>query len=302
MDNHSQNTITINWEGAKEPYDTDSGDDFILAQPKLYACYGKIIEQYLLSGRQTLGRSYGCSAPDIAVQSPYISKQHGFFETTGTKVCYTAESTTNGIFVRSRELRPGEQIELHDGDELRIPVDILLICAKTKPRDMMWQAFQYACLDSLTKLQNRDAFLERFQCMPAGALCLFILDIDKFKDVNDTYGHDRGDRAIKILAGQLRQAVQNSNYLSRWGGDEFVGMLDEDMETTAGVLAKLQKNLVELKIENRFHIEISIGIVEVSDVRDKYTFEELLKQADRELYKSKEAGGNCISIYRGGFS
>ena len=301
-----QETIMINDGDSKWIPGSQEQDDFYLSQPILYICYGKIIEAHILSGRQTLGRKSGRVQPDIAVQNPYISKCHGYFETVGTTVFYVAENTTNGIYVRNRKLQCGEQIELHDGDELRIPVrspgsrfdEILLICAKTKPRNMMWQAFQYAGLDSLTRFQGRGAFRDRFDCMTCHTLSVFMLDIDKFKEINDAYGHANGDKAIKALAERLEKSLGNSNYLCRWGGDEFVGMLEADLETAVKALENIQQKLAQSEFDSSFRLRISVGIVEVSAASGKQLFEALMDQVDKELYKAKESGGNCISACR----
>jgi diguanylate cyclase (GGDEF)-like protein/PAS domain S-box-containing protein len=152
--------------------------------------------------------------------------------------------------------------------------------------------------DPLTGLPNRPAFLERLDEAFAssrrgtGAFAVLYLDLDRFKDVNDTLGHLEGDRLLQAVAARLRHDVRDSDFVARFGGDEFaVLQTDLDDASDAGVLAaKLTKSLAgPYKLDgNELHVTVSIGIsfydLEVADP------ETMLTQADLALYRAKDEG------------
>jgi diguanylate cyclase (GGDEF)-like protein/PAS domain S-box-containing protein len=152
--------------------------------------------------------------------------------------------------------------------------------------------------DPLTGLPNRPAFMHRLHeafgssRRGAGAFAVHYLDLDRFKDVNDTLGHLEGDRLLRAVAARLRGEVRESDFIARFGGDEFaVLQTDLDEASDAGVLAaKLTKSMAapyELD-GNEIHATVSIGISfydpEIAEP------ETMLTQADLALYRAKDEG------------
>lgn len=164
------------------------------------------------------------------------------------------------------------------------------------------QTTKAARQDWLTKLPNRAAFTETFQRLHSYAkrqqepLTAAILDLDNFKSVNDLYGHALGDEVLRRTAKVVSQALRKSDYLARWGGEEFV-VLMPNTDPQGGVNA-LEKALQALQEETfqgpkgeTFTISFSAG---VTSVNEDSTVEEAIAEADRYLYIAKSAGKNQV--------
>jgi len=154
--------------------------------------------------------------------------------------------------------------------------------------------------DALTGLANRAAFLDRLNLAMAASrrgdtpFAVHYVDLDNFKDVNDTLGHQIGDGLLKAVGGRLSRAVRVTDVIARLGGDEFA-LLQADLSdpSTAGTLAaKLRAVLAEpFQIEgNVLHITATVGIALFAS--EITSAAELLAQADRALYRAKEEGGD----------
>jgi len=145
--------------------------------------------------------------------------------------------------------------------------------------------------DSLTKLLNRRGLL-KFISQINGPFSLVFLDIDKFKSINDTFGHKTGDEVLKVLANILRQYVRKGDLVARWGGEEFLIVLPMcDKDNAVKIAQGLRKRIEEYKNENIPKFTSSFGVV--SDV-NLFNFEEKLNKADEYLYKAKKEGRNKV--------
>ncbi|MDO3383551.1 putative bifunctional diguanylate cyclase/phosphodiesterase [Gilvimarinus algae] len=164
--------------------------------------------------------------------------------------------------------------------------------------------------DALTSLPNRSLFYDRINHGIARAqrasskLALMLLDVDRFKNINDSLGHDSGDLLLKAIAGRLNDGVRDMDTVARLGGDEFVVLLEgvHDLEDVRFVANKLLAQLSRpMEIAGHdISITASIGIsVYPTDGEDT---DELLKNADIAMYKAKEAGKNNCQFYAKGMS
>lgn len=162
--------------------------------------------------------------------------------------------------------------------------------------------------DFLTKLFNRRYFeeqlsLEMERCQRAmSPLSLIILDIDHFKQINDSFGHLFGDRVLALLANALKEHSRNSDVLARFGGEEFVVLLpDTDMPTAKLAAERLRTAAEKLKIISlgkRVRFTISVGVSSsVTSDRQFVHAAELLKEADTALYQAKNGGRNRVETF-----
>lgn len=160
-----------------------------------------------------------------------------------------------------------------------------------------------ALADPLTELSNRRAMeweLPR-QIQNAGiygtALSLIILDVDYFKSVNDTYGHQIGDRVLQLLAARLQHNLRLQDTIFRYGGEEFVIVLSQTNLKEAGIVATRLRRLVSDQPFNidgmALQITISLGIA-VLNSEDDPKGEQLLRRADDNLLKAKSSGRNRV--------
>ncbi len=145
-------------------------------------------------------------------------------------------------------------------------------------------------IDPLTGLNNR-RILEKVRNFGSIVMC----DIDYFKQINDTYGHEMGDTVIKKVGEILLQSIRIGDIACRYGGDEFLIIFNTDRQDV--IIQRMETVMEQVKstIPLPYHtITLSIGIA-FQDEND--TLESLIKKADQALYESKENGRNQISIY-----
>jgi diguanylate cyclase (GGDEF)-like protein len=157
--------------------------------------------------------------------------------------------------------------------------------------------------DVLTELYNRRYMIEKL----AGEVSRFkrnqklfsmmIADIDDFKKVNDTYGHDCGDYVIKRTAQTLADSARDIDAVGRWGGEEFLMILPETTAEGALVLAeRIQKNIRRgVWTYNQVQISISLTLG-IATFNGETSLEAVIKKADQALYEGKNRGKNCIVV------
>ena len=172
------------------------------------------------------------------------------------------------------------------------------------------QIERLAFYDALTGLPNRRLLHDRLQhAVAAGARrrghgALLFIDLDNFKTINDTQGHDVGDELLKQVAARLSQCVRQTDTVARLGGDEFVVMLDElderELEAAAQAEAVGRKILDALNLpfevaRQSHHSSPSIGVAVFGEQRE--SADELLKRADLAMYQAKAAGRNTMRFF-----
>ena len=155
-----------------------------------------------------------------------------------------------------------------------------------------------ATMDSLTGIKNRysvnneiESEIKRVKRY-GGSFALMMFDIDFFKRVNDTYGHDAGDYVLKEFSTIVLKAIRDTDIFGRWGGEEFMLLAPSEELDGAMVLAeKIRKDIEAFEFEQVKHITVSIGITICDAHADK---EKLLKKVDDALYEAKESGRNRV--------
>ncbi len=206
-------------------------------------------------------------------------------------------------------------LEMGVNDYLARPIDRheLLARAKTQIKrkrygDRLRNDFQagleVAITDQLTGLYNRRYLSSHLDNLISKSvdngrpISLLVIDIDHFKAVNDTYGHDVGDQVLKEFARRLSSNVRGIDMACRYGGEEFVvAMPETDVSFSYMVAERLRQEVAEIPFkvktaEGELYITISIGITDWEDQGD--SVESLLKRADQALYKAKRDGRNRV--------
>jgi len=125
---------------------------------------------------------------------------------------------------------------------------------------------------------------------------LIMFDIDNFKSINDTYGHDIGDKVIIALANEVKKSTRKNDITARWGGEEFLILLPDTHLKGAQIIAeKIRANVEALKVEN-IKFTISIGISSFDFSEDKH-IDDAIKKSDLALYEAKESGKNRVCLH-----
>jgi len=155
-----------------------------------------------------------------------------------------------------------------------------------------------ATTDSLTGLYNRYKFTELYNStyktmiQRDATMSLMLIDIDLFKNVNDTFGHNVGDKVIVQIAHTILRTLRNVDIVCRWGGEEFLVLVPTANLVQATILAnKIRKNTQELVIDTVGSVTISVG---VSEVKEGDSMNDTVQRADEALYLAKESGRNCV--------
>lgn len=157
-----------------------------------------------------------------------------------------------------------------------------------------------ATIDKLTGIFNRSKLEEYLnneikESRRLGhSLSLMIFDIDHFKDVNDTYGHDVGDIVLRTLAGTVKDHIRETDIFARWGGEEFIVLMPGSDIRGAGVLAeKLRREIESRSSEKAGQITVSVGVAQLTS---EDTIKSFLKRADNALYRAKRKGRNRVEV------
>ena len=210
------------------------------------------------------------------------------------------------------EVRPAETIDLlAQRDILQRTVASLqqqahALRREIHDRQLVEQALLEVNVDRLTGLANRNVFQDRLEvdikkALRSGLpLALLFIDLDHFKEINDTRGHDAGDQLLKAVGERLQRHVRGSDTVARLGGDEFTITLAElhDLDYVTDLAQKLVDDLARpFMVEDEVaYISASIGITVFP--RDGSTAGELLRNADQAMYRSKERGRNRFAYFK----
>ena len=271
------------------------------------ADFGRV---FLLEKTETvLGRS---DEADIQVDDEQVSRKHlkislvksGAQDKEQTRAVVADLNSTNGIFING--VRVYEQ-ELRNGDKVRAGKTILKFEMKDC-LDVAYHAklYQQASCDPLTGLSNRNYFqreLSKFVSLGLRynrVFSVMMLDIDFFKKVNDTYGHNVGDNVLKMVANILTSNMRDNDVAARFGGEEFIILLPEtSLNETVAVAERIRMTIESCNLKPfgcQHGITISIGISEFP--LHGISNEELVKRSDGALYEAKTSGRNRVCTAR----
>jgi diguanylate cyclase (GGDEF)-like protein len=161
--------------------------------------------------------------------------------------------------------------------------------------------------DALTGLRNRRAIEEtagtelKRSARSEAPLAVIVCDIDHFKQINDRYGHDAGDRVIRAVAEQLGSVTRGTDVLARWGGEEFLAILPGTDAREAVVLAERMRLVVQnaaMPAGEGIRVTISLGVagLDGSGIPDTAArWDHVVREADRAMYRAKAAGRNRVA-------
>ena len=205
--------------------------------------------------------------------------------------------------VRGRSL-PWMNMEIENAGLLR---EQLMQLSEAARRHKAEERVRYlARYDVLTALPNRSSMEDTLERALASAVkertgfAVLFVDLDHFKEFNDTLGHAAGDRILQIVASRLQRSVRGEDTVGRIGGDEFIAVLpgfeteQEALEAAARLLAEIEKPF-ELGGDEKFRITASIGMSRYPS--DGSSSELLLQHSDIAMYRAKKSGGNALQVF-----
>jgi diguanylate cyclase (GGDEF)-like protein len=151
--------------------------------------------------------------------------------------------------------------------------------------------------DDVTGLSGRKIFIRQssgyIRRHTNKPLTLFMLDIDNFKKINDTYGHIFGNAVLGTVGKSLKKVTGDCGVAARWGGDEFIGILNLETDESKQLLTRFMSELKKSRQDDRYSVTLSIGIVKINQGE---SFDQIIESADTALYCSKKNGRDQITI------
>ncbi|MEW4982144.1 MAG: EAL domain-containing protein [Cycloclasticus sp.] len=261
------------------------------------------------NGRDAV-RLFEILRPNVIIMDAMMPVKNGFEACKEIKGMPGGESVPV-LITTALESEKSVDLAFESGAADFVPKPINLSVLRQRVRQLLAKqsadqhVHKLAYKDALTGLPNRTAFVEQFQQELEHAkrngtrTAIFFIDLDRFKDVNDSLGHEAGDVLLKALSGRLINCIRSGDMLARIGGDEFVVVLS-DMADDATPDQVARAMLTALKepfniAGNEVFAGVSIGIAMYPD--DGLSKDALLKNADTAMYRAKAAGRNTYRTY-----
>ncbi len=197
-------------------------------------------------------------------------------------------------------VKNGQKLE---DDQLDLVNESLTVLSDSIQRALDYEElFEKASHDALTGLNNRRVFDDRIIGMMDSAkrykhpLTMLSMDLDRFKEINDSLGHQAGDEVLKSVASLLRDAVRSSDLLVRMGGDEFILVLDNTNQKSARILAERLVEAVD-KLDMWADVKTKLGIsIGLAQMGQDESLRQWLERADDILYHAKSEGRSRVCI------
>ena len=246
-----------------------------------------------------LGRSVEA---EFQVEDDGISRKHAKVICDEGRFTLMDLGSTNGTFINGNRI---DVSPLRDGDKIQIGSNTVLKFSLQDQLEEQYQRsiYESATRDGLTRVFNKKYLLDSLKkefayCLRHRIpLSLAMFDVDHFKRVNDTYGHQAGDYVLARIAQRISEVVRAEDLFARYGGEEFALMLRETVEEQAYVAAERCRRIVDLTDFNfggsPIKVTISVGIATLLD-SDFSQPEDLISAADRFLYRAKKLGRNRV--------
>jgi diguanylate cyclase (GGDEF)-like protein len=259
---------------------------------------GRVIE--LPDSPVVLGRD---PRTDAWIEAPGVSRRHARVWRESNGVFHIQDlASANGTYICGRRieaepLASGDYVQL--GDELLLRFEVV----DEPTRALRQRLHDASTRDALTHLYNRRYFLGRFVAEVAhaqwadGDVSLLMLDIDRFKRFNDTFGHLPGDRALAFIATRLLQQTRAEDVVARWGGEEFVVLSRACPEEAMELARRLLRRIAALGFsvaQTPVSLTVSIGVASLLEIDPAENPIRLLALADQRLYSAKLSGRNRV--------
>jgi two-component system, cell cycle response regulator len=242
-----------------------------------------------------IGRS---SKSDVQIDQESVSRNHAKIINTGKSIILRDLGSTNGTYVNDQLI---DEYVMRDGDFIKIGRTIFKFLSGGNIENAYHEEiYRLTTVDGLTQVFNRRYFLEQLDREVSRAkryrreLSLILFDIDRFKGINDSYGHLAGDYVLKQLATVIKGKIRREDILARYGGEEFAIVLEGTDRAGARQLAeRIRQEVAQQSFaspKGNFQATLSIGVASYPD--DGREKADIIARADQSLYAAKDGGRN----------
>jgi len=292
-------TVITNLDELARRTGTGGGESL---HPHLIVIAGNNVGKYYRLDRQViyLGRGETC---EVQIQDSGVSRKHARVVLEPTSEVWLEDlDSTNGTFVENHRV---ERRLLRDGDKIQLGRTTIIKFSLTDATELQFaeQMYVSATQDALTRLNNRKFFDEQFVAEFAFAsrhhipLSVLMIDLDRFKDVNDTHGHPTGDLVLKVVARTLARILRTEDILARYGGEEFVILTRGIDKGNTRLLAERVRTTIESLLiphpGGALRITVSVGTATLVETNVASRMA-LVAAADAALYRAKRNGRNRV--------
>jgi two-component system cell cycle response regulator len=246
---------------------------------------------------------------DIQIHDNFVSRKHAVIRKRRQDLAFVIEdqNSTNGTFINME--RQAKSV-LYDQDLISIgETTFKFIADDSLELAYHEELHKLANLDPMLQIHNKKFFLEYleqkyyYSQLSQTQFSLVLFDVDHFKRVNDTYGHQTGDRVLQHIAATVKANLRSSDIFSRYGGEEFSVVLPESDADQARFTAEKLRRVIETTgirhHEAEISVTISLGVASFRPVDAAvHSCRELIEQADNALYRAKKTGRNRVVVYQ----
>jgi diguanylate cyclase (GGDEF)-like protein len=248
-----------------------------------------------------IGREPDC---DVVVPVDGISREHCELVARQDGIALRDLGSTNGTRLNGRDVPPGIEVPLRSGDRVElIGVVFKFLEGWDVEAQYHEEIHQLTIVDGLTRAYNRRYLIdfltrEISRCRRhERPLSLMLFDVDRFKQINDGFGHPAGDHVLRTLVEVAQEGVRREECLARYGGDEFVIVMPETLRAGALIVSERTRGRVEQHAfvwsDRRLPVTISVGVADLTP--EIMSPERLIAEADQRLYEAKSAGRNTAT-------
>ena len=241
------------------------------------------------------------SAPGLVLRETSVSRNHAQLQVVDGHVIVRDLESTNGTYVNDRLVTTAT---LQDGDIVQFGRVIFKFLSGNNIENAYHQEiYRLTTTDPMTQLYNRRFFMENFGREVARArrydsvVSLLMVDLDHFKDVNDTYGHLAGDHVLKMVGRTIQRTLRMEDILSRYGGEEFTAILPDTHHMQAVEAAERVRRAVEKRAYTfdgfPIPVTVSLGVAQLRE-DDDVEGVSLIRRADERLMLAKTSGRNQV--------
>ena len=243
----------------------------------------------------------------LFINEASVSRQHAAISSNVAGFEIEDLGSSNGTFIN--DVKVVARTQLKDGDMIRLGTILFRFFASDNAESIMAdKIYRMATIDAGTDIFNKKYLLDaleseiKFAKQYKRPLSIIYYDLDHFKKVNDSLGHNGGDIVLRETANICKAAIRKNDVIGRYGGEEFVIILPDTDQRTAAELAErlriaIENHLFKVDVDGRsvtHRQTMSMGVSQLTP--DMQTLETFLESADKKLYQSKQSGRNKVTV------